>query len=288
MSKRESKMTPTHPVPRSGETPSAARTRAGHKLAFAQFAVKSLAPEVRAVGVHHAATPQCPSQWELRLRDVLLVLSENVHLLPTATSRAHVLDAWPLLKGGAIGRKILSVSWLPEEPWLPPNITALAVGRCLEALFPHKGDGPTSAQPAANFPVPECQSSAVPCKEPRYKAVSDASARAQINGRPRREFCSPSEPVFEIDSYWRRTPYSELLYDDGGPASCGARIKSLIETAFRLAPINPQAGAYQPKDKRSADKLPRICPEVWVDKGRLAEVDYMAAVREVSEKVWSA
>lgn len=285
MSKREFNTSPlVPPLQPIGQPPFEARPRVGDNVAFAQFAKKSLAPEIRAAGVHHPATPKCPSHWEYRRRNVLLVLSENVLLLPTDRSTAHVLDAWPLSKRGALRRKILSVSWLPEEPWLPPHIAKLSLRECLEALFPEEGESATFAQSPACLQQQEAESSATVRRQVLARTAPTISAHART-AESRCKFCSPAEPILDLHSPWRRAPYSGLIvYDDRGPVPRDPRTKSLVETAFRLAQISLPPKAFQPNKKRSASMLPKICPEVWVDKERAAKVDYMGAVRAVSLK----
>jgi hypothetical protein len=59
-----------------------------------------------------------PSHWIWEKRDTLLVLTEGVLPHPKSTSLESMLDIW----ADSNGPKVLSMSWPPTKPWIPPIV----------------------------------------------------------------------------------------------------------------------------------------------------------------------
>ena len=99
------------------------------KLAIANRAITKLPPVVRANGTYSPATAAQPANWQVKLGDWRIILAEGVLLCPTDSSLSSLLDIW-----AASGGKVLSVSWMPDEPWVPPRIVRCKSGAWQELL----------------------------------------------------------------------------------------------------------------------------------------------------------
>lgn len=99
------------------------------RLELARFAIAHLAPRVKAEGIYQCATHHGPAFWTLQLTDLRISLASNALLLPTDSSTSNVLDIWP-----ESGRKIFSVSWYPEAPWIPPRVSCCRAGEWMRKV----------------------------------------------------------------------------------------------------------------------------------------------------------
>jgi hypothetical protein len=93
------------------------------RLEVAKWAIGALADKVKAAGVYQAALTRCPAYWSSRDGGCKLALTPGVLRSPDDPALSALLDVW--LDGSG---KVLSVSWFPEKPWIPPNITTLKRG----------------------------------------------------------------------------------------------------------------------------------------------------------------
>lgn len=106
-----------------------AGTRLSSRLAVAQWVKSDLAPRVQASGRYHAAQPHVPAFYLLNEAGCNLLLAPNVLRLPDDPEPSMLLDV-SMEHGG----KVLSVSWFPGQPWMPPHISAMKPGDWLERL----------------------------------------------------------------------------------------------------------------------------------------------------------
>lgn len=111
------------------QTPECQMTRTD-RLAVAQWAIQVLALQVKTHGLHHPATPVEPSHWDWQTGDADLCLTEQVLPHPDAHALENVVDVW----AGARRRKVFSVSWAPESPWIPPVVRNFKAGDWLREL----------------------------------------------------------------------------------------------------------------------------------------------------------
>lgn len=124
-------------VPRSRRAParfaappekkSAPRT---DRVAIGNWARTELADRVRAEGKFSPATPTMPATRELMIGDAWILMAEDVLLLPHDPDLSETLDVWPR-KGAP---KCLSVSWMPNRPWLPPRVGSFKTGEWVSTL----------------------------------------------------------------------------------------------------------------------------------------------------------
>lgn len=96
----------------------------------AQWAIQVLALQVKANGLHHPATPDEPSHWDWQTGDADLCLTEQVLPHPGAQALENVVDVW----AGTKRRKVFSVSWTPESPWISPVVRNYKAGDWLREL----------------------------------------------------------------------------------------------------------------------------------------------------------
>ena len=112
------------------------------RLVIARYAIQNIAPEVRRIGSHSPAQAAQPSIWQLTVNTLQILLAENVLLLPMDVSTWNLLDIWPLDTEGKPGRKVFSVSWQPQRPWIPPWIACFHRGEWIAKLPLHKSETP--------------------------------------------------------------------------------------------------------------------------------------------------
>lgn len=261
MGKRESNQACTARSPSMATKTPSSRMAAGQKLAIARFAMERLAPELRARGAHHSATPKQPAYWELVRNGVLLMLTENALLLPTDESTSDLLDGWPLDKAGVAGHKMLSVSWQPARPWLPPRIARLVRGEWMDGLgFPSSLHRDSRNAALLHTPIAE---------QPIRRSPPSVEA---ITGGFCPEVLGPSG-----------VGKSALIQPLLQCVPKNASMKGLVEQCFSLLSASSRPTRSRSKPKRLLRQGPEIRPEVWADTERLAKVDYMAAVRAVCE-----
>lgn len=110
-----------------------------NRLAMARWAVQDLAPQVKAHGEYHPATPIAPSYWAWKMANIGLALIERVLPHPEAKELENVVDVWA---GLLHQRKVLSVSWAPDAPWIPPVVRNFKAGDWLQELgYPTQPEG---------------------------------------------------------------------------------------------------------------------------------------------------
>lgn len=99
------------------------------RLELARFLITRVAPEVKAKGQRWHPSATEPGCWSYHANGLQFVLAENVLLRPDDAVTSCSLDVWP--DGG---RKVFSVAWKAEQPWLPPEIASCNPGPWLERL----------------------------------------------------------------------------------------------------------------------------------------------------------
>lgn len=100
------------------------------RLAVARWAIHVLALQVKAHGLQHPATPFEPAHWIWHTADIDLCLTEQVLARPDLQALESIFDVWV----GARKQKVLSVSWTPESPWIPPVVRSFIAGDWLREL----------------------------------------------------------------------------------------------------------------------------------------------------------
>jgi hypothetical protein len=101
-----------------------------NRLAVARWAAQVLSPQVKAHGLHHPATSLAPAHWTWQVADVDLSHAEQVLPHPESTALENVVDVW----AGPGNHKVLSVSWSPATPWIPPVVRSFKGGDWLQVL----------------------------------------------------------------------------------------------------------------------------------------------------------
>lgn len=99
------------------------------RLVIARWAMETLPSMLRETGAYRPASPTFPASWSLDTSGCKLILTQNVLLLPFDPACSTLLDVWL-----DVGGKVMSISWFPEKPWMPPHITALRPGDWLYRL----------------------------------------------------------------------------------------------------------------------------------------------------------
>lgn len=99
------------------------------KLAIALQAIESIPPKIRAQGAYRGATALQPASWYVDYGAWKINLTENVLLCPDDSALSMLLDIW-----AAAGGKVLSVSWMPDQPWRPPRVVQCKPGAWQDLL----------------------------------------------------------------------------------------------------------------------------------------------------------
>jgi len=99
------------------------------RLVIARWAMETLPTMVTGAGVYEAGSLLRPAFWSLDVGGCKLVLTQSVLLLPVDPALSTLLDVWL-----DVGGKVLSISWFPEKPWIPPRVVALKSGDWLYRL----------------------------------------------------------------------------------------------------------------------------------------------------------
>lgn len=115
--------TPSTPKAASGRIP---------RVVLARWAMTALPEMVTGSGVYQPASSKGPAFWSLEASGCRLQLAQNVLLLPVDPACSTLLDVWL-----DIGGKVLSMSWFPEKPWIPPHVTRFKAGDWLYRLGWH-------------------------------------------------------------------------------------------------------------------------------------------------------
>ncbi|MBB3291707.1 hypothetical protein FHT39_000346 [Mitsuaria sp. BK045] len=100
-----------------------AGTKLASRLAVARWAMETLAPRVQAGGQYQLAEPHMPAYYLLNEAGCSLLLAPNVLRLPDDPEASMLLDV-----SMEHGRKVMSISWFPSRPWVPPHISAMKAG----------------------------------------------------------------------------------------------------------------------------------------------------------------
>lgn len=108
-----------------------------HRLEIANWAIRTLPPRVVARGNYlpNTAANQ-PAHWEWNTGDFLILFADGILLSSDDQSTSKVLDVWARPNGP----KLMSISWPPSRPWMPPRIASLHTGDWLERLGWFPGD----------------------------------------------------------------------------------------------------------------------------------------------------
>lgn len=99
-------------------------------MAVARWAIQVLVPQVKAHGIQHHATSIEPSHWNWQTGGIDLCLTEQVLPHPDAKALENLFDVW----AGPRRRKVFSVAWTPEAPWVPPDVRNFKTGDWLRVL----------------------------------------------------------------------------------------------------------------------------------------------------------
>lgn len=100
------------------------------KLEFARWMIQRISPVVLTRGRHSPARGMEPAHYEYELSDVQLCLAVAVLRSPDRRALSNILDAWPTVDH----RKVFSVAWTPDQPWLPPEIVRFRSGSWMDQL----------------------------------------------------------------------------------------------------------------------------------------------------------
>lgn len=108
-------------------------------LAIARWTVQDVAPRVKVNGEYHPATPIAPCYFAWQTVNIDLVLTERYLPFPEAKALENMVDVWA---GLLHKRKVLSVSWAPDAPWIPPVVRNFKAGEWLQELgYPTPPEG---------------------------------------------------------------------------------------------------------------------------------------------------
>ena len=99
------------------------------RLSVARWAIDTLPPMLTSMGSYQSATETFPAHWSLSTAGCKLSLAINILSLPTDPATSTLLDVWL-----DVGGKVLSVSWFPDQPWVPPVISSLKAGDWMHRL----------------------------------------------------------------------------------------------------------------------------------------------------------
>lgn len=99
------------------------------QLTIAASAVRILPAQVRSNGTYQRAEARQPALWMWETQGHIVSLAEAILLLPIEQDLSCLLDIWPLKS-----RKVLSVSWYRERPWVPPRVIAFQQGDWIQLL----------------------------------------------------------------------------------------------------------------------------------------------------------
>lgn len=99
------------------------------RLALTRRVVQALPKLAREKGKYIAAGPRMPARWEYHEGSVSLIYVSAVLALPTDTTQVALIDVWHGDRG-----KVLSVSWHPDQQWLPPKVVTLKAGPWMDVL----------------------------------------------------------------------------------------------------------------------------------------------------------
>lgn len=93
------------------------------KLEIARWAMTALPARIQGEGRYCQGNAVSPSHWILDLPGFTLLFTKTALRLPTDPGLSSMVDIFAIP-----GRKVLSVSWFPTHPWLPPEISRYTNG----------------------------------------------------------------------------------------------------------------------------------------------------------------
>ena len=93
------------------------------KLAIANWAIKTFPPILHASGKHIPATATQPECWRIETGEWRINLAEHVLLAEADPALSSLLDIWAVTGG-----KVLSASWMPDQPWVPTRVVQCKPG----------------------------------------------------------------------------------------------------------------------------------------------------------------
>jgi hypothetical protein len=117
------------------------------RLSIAADVARQL-PELVRCGKYTPAAGTQPAYWGRDIGEWQVYLTEHVLLSSEDPALSMLLDVWPRAGGG----KVLSVSWMPDRPWVPPRAFSASLGPgkiCCEfdcAVKPNRCDAPAELE----------------------------------------------------------------------------------------------------------------------------------------------
>lgn len=109
--------------------PPTTRNRVSDRLGLARALIEGYAPLIAEKGAYTGATATVPAFSDYQAGEVEMRLTTDVLLLLGDETTSSLLDVWD-----ADFNRLFSVSWRPERPWLPPDVTVCKAGPWLEVL----------------------------------------------------------------------------------------------------------------------------------------------------------
>lgn len=100
------------------------------RLQFAHWVMTALVPQLERSGRFRPASEITPAGYELEMEGLLLLLTTGFLAHPGKSALSNMLDVWFLNDH----RKVLSVSWVPSQPWHPPEFTCFKAGDWMARL----------------------------------------------------------------------------------------------------------------------------------------------------------
>lgn len=89
----------------------------GYRLQVANWAIRQLAPQVRALGERVPAAAFAPALIAAHIGDFHLFLTIGVLPHPGYEDLHETLEIFM-----PDGPKVFSATWIPQKPWIPPEI----------------------------------------------------------------------------------------------------------------------------------------------------------------------
>lgn len=93
------------------------------KLEIARWAIGALPARIQGEGRYCEGNAGAPTHWILDLPGFSLLFTKTALRLPDDPGLSSMIEVWAVP-----GRKVLSVSWIPTHPWLPPVISCFKSG----------------------------------------------------------------------------------------------------------------------------------------------------------------
>lgn len=99
------------------------------RLGIAMKAIRVLPLQLRQRGTYHCATALQPARWTWEAQGFLVSMVEGFLMSPLESELSSLLDIWPLKK-----RKVLSVSWCVDRPWVPLRMVCFCEGEWIRVF----------------------------------------------------------------------------------------------------------------------------------------------------------